>query len=85
MPAYGFYLRYIDGIEMNDVEVSHLKDDGRPAFQLESVKNMDFQHVRGQHAANVPVFVMKSVDNFPVQASPEVLDAKLAHVDGESF
>jgi hypothetical protein len=85
MPAYGFFLRHINGIEMNDVEVSYMKADMRPAFELDNVSNVEFHHVRAQHEANVPVFVLKGVDNFVVQASPEIADAKLAHVEKKSF
>ena len=85
MPAYGFFLRHIDGLEMNDVEVSYLKEDLRPAFQLDSVRNVEFHHVKAQHEASVPVFVMKSVDGFVVQASPEIPDVKLGHVERKSY
>jgi polygalacturonase len=85
MPAYGFFLRHVNGLEMNDVEVSYLKEDLRPAFQLDHVQNVEFHHVKAQHAANVPVFVLNSVDNFTVQASPEIPDAKLGHVEKKSF
>jgi hypothetical protein len=65
--------------------VSYLKEDLRPAFQLDHVQNVEFHHVKAQHAANVPVFVLNSVDNFTVQASPEIPDAKLGHVEKKSF
>jgi hypothetical protein len=51
----------------------------------QNVNHLAFHHVRAQHAANVPVFVMKSVDNFRVQASPEIPNAWLAHVEKKSF
>src|SRR6266568_519607 len=70
IPAYGFFLRHIKGIELNDVEVSFLKEDLRPAFRLENVKDVEFNHVKAQHAANVPTFVLNGVENFLVQASP---------------
>ena len=37
VPAYGFFIRHASGIEMNDVDVSYLKEDRRPAFVLDSV------------------------------------------------
>ncbi|MGZ3766550.1 MAG: rhamnogalacturonidase, partial [Mucilaginibacter sp.] len=38
MPAYGFYIRHVDGLKIREVEVSFLKDDPRPAFLFDDVK-----------------------------------------------
>jgi hypothetical protein len=85
MPAYGFFIRHVNGIEFNDVVVSYEKPDMRPAFYLDSVKNAEFHHVKAAHAPGVPAFVLQSVDDFLVQLSPGVADAKLAHVDRKEF
>jgi len=34
MPAYGFFIRHVDGIQMDNVEVSYMEADARPAFVL---------------------------------------------------
>ena len=75
----------MNGIELNDVEVSYLKGDLRPAFHLESVKNAEFHHVKAEHAANVPAFVLRSVEDFLVQSSPGIPDIKLKSVDRKEF
>ena len=85
MPAYGFFLRHVNGIEFNDVEVSYLKEDLRPAFQLDQVKNAEFHHIKAQHAPGVPVFVLKSVEDFLVQHSPGIADASLKKVERKEF
>jgi polygalacturonase len=85
IPAYGFYLRHVNGIELNDVHVSYLKDDLRPAFFLDSVKDVEFNHVRAQHAAGVPTFVLKSVEDFLVAQSPGIADTKMQKVDKKEF
>jgi len=85
MPAYGFFLRHVKGIELNDVEVSYLKDDLRPAFVLDNVKGADFNHVKAQHAEGVPTFVLKSVQDFAVTQSPGIPDTKLKTVDQKEF
>ena len=41
-PAYGFYVRHVRGITFDNVEVSFEKDDARPAFFLDGVKNVEF-------------------------------------------
>lgn len=64
MPAYGFYIRHVDGIEMNNVEVSYMTEDQRPAFILKNVKNATFNNVQAQHEPQVPTFQLNDIENF---------------------
>jgi hypothetical protein len=36
-PSYGFFIRHVQGLQMNDVQVSYIKADARPAFFLSNV------------------------------------------------
>jgi len=85
MPAYGFFIRHVDGIEMNGVQVSFLKDEMRPAFVLDSVKNVSFDRLKAQHAAGVSVFVLKDVADFDVRQSPGLPDTALKSVKQKEF
>jgi hypothetical protein len=38
----GFFIRHVKGIEVSDVEVSYMKEDLRPSFVLNDVKDADF-------------------------------------------
>jgi hypothetical protein len=58
LPAYGFFIRHARGIELNDVDVGFIKEDHRPAFVLDSVEGIEFQHCRAAGAAGAPMFVM---------------------------
>ena len=64
LPAYGFFIRHIKGLQMRDVEVSYLSPDLRPPFVLNDVIGAEFIHVKGQREANVPPFVLKNVTDF---------------------
>jgi hypothetical protein len=57
----------------------------RPAFHLQDVKDVEFDHVRAQHAEGVPLFVLKSVEDFGVRNSPGIADTKLKSVDRKEF
>lgn len=48
IPAYGFFLRHARNVELNDVEISCMQADTRPAFVLDQVSNIDLVHVRAQ-------------------------------------
>ncbi len=80
MPAHGFYLRHVRGVEMRDVEVNYMKEDFRPGFVLEDVHGADLVHVRAAHAPGVPNFVLKNVENFSIYQSRPVADAELEKV-----
>ena len=64
MPAYGFFVRKVNGIEFNNVEVGYLQEDLRPAFVLSGVAHSEFNHVKAQHAPDVPSFDLRDVKDF---------------------
>jgi len=69
IPAYGFFIRHVEGIEMSDVEVSYMKEDLRPPFVLNDVKDADFFRLKAQHGPNLPTFILADVEDFTVQQS----------------
>jgi hypothetical protein len=69
---------------LNNVEVSFLKEDLRPAFVLDDVKGVELNNVKAQTAPGVSAFVLKNVENFLVRNS-SVPDAKLASVKEKQF
>jgi polygalacturonase len=81
MPAHGFYIRHVKGIEMRDVEVRYIKEDLRPAFVLEDVDGADFIHVKAQLAAGVPAFALRKVQDFNTYQSRSVPDTHLDRVE----
>jgi polygalacturonase len=57
VPAYGFYIRHVKGIELSGVKLSYEKPDLRPAVVLEDVKEFDATRVKAQHEADVAEIV----------------------------
>ncbi len=64
IPAYGFYIRHVNGIEMSNVEVGYMAEDQRPAFVLNDVRNATFRSINAQHEPEVPIFVLKDIESF---------------------
>lgn len=85
LPAYGFFIRHVRGLIMNDVEVSYLKDDARPAFWLSDVKGVDFFRIRAQRSAGAQTFALKDVEDFSVQQSVPVSDTRIDRVKEKKF
>ena len=84
-PAYGFLLRHVQGIELSDVQVDALSLDERPAFLVQDVTSADFQHVRGAHAGDVPIWTLKNVRDVSFHQCDPVADAKLSQVSQANF
>ena len=85
LPAYGFFIRHVKALQMNDVEVSYLNEDARPPFVMNDVKGADFFRLRAQHGANVPTFALKEIEGFSVQQSWPLPDTRLERVDVKKF
>lgn len=47
MPAYGFFVRHVNGLEMPNVSASYLKEDLRPAFVFDDVTRAELDTVTG--------------------------------------
>lgn len=60
LPAYGFFLRHAKGIELSDIDVGYVTEDRRPAFVLDSVEGIGFEHCTAAKANGVPILVMKN-------------------------
>ena len=46
LPSWGFYVRHVDGLTMNNVKVKIKKPDYRPAFVLDDVRNASLQSIQ---------------------------------------
>jgi polygalacturonase len=85
LPAYGFFIRHVRGIEMRDVEVSYMKEDVRPPFILNDVKGAEFRHVKAQHAESAPAFVLKNVEDFSTLDCWRIPDTRLERVEAKKL
>lgn len=64
MPAHGFYLRHVDGIEMRDVEITYDGEDARPAFVLDDVRRSEFFRIKTARRSDAPMFALHNVSDF---------------------
>lgn len=80
IPAYGFFVRHVRGLEMKNVKVSYLKDDARAPFIFSDAKSVDLRDITASHAAGVPSFILKNVEDFSIQHSWPLGDVRLGKV-----
>ena len=85
LPAYGFFIRHVKDLEVNDVEVSYINEDMRPPFILNDVQSADFQRVKAQHSQSVPTFVLKNVGGFSTHNCWPFPDTRLERVKTRSL
>jgi hypothetical protein len=74
LPAYGFFIRHAKGIELNDVDVSFVKEDRRPAFVLDSVEGIELEHCKAERADGVPGLVMIKAKGIKIHATEGIVD-----------
>jgi polygalacturonase len=75
MPAWGFYIRHVDGLELSDIDLSCLEPDVRPAFFLTEAKDVAVDHVRTSANGNAPLFALHNVANFDATRITGMADA----------
>jgi polygalacturonase len=85
MPAYGFYLRHVKGIEMSNFEVRTVKADARPAFILEDVEHADFIRIKAPRAPVGRTFALENARDFNLDLSRPLADTHLESVTGKTL
>lgn len=81
IPAYGFFIRHVDGIELNNVQIQFMEEDHRPAFVLDDVMNAEFNNVKTDKIEDNPTFMLKNVKHFKTSECQSVPDTILQSVD----
>jgi len=85
IPAYGFFIRHVRGIELNNIDISYENEDFRPPFILDDVKDAEFRNVEAKTAEGVPAFVLKNVKDFSTFQCKPVPDMQLDNVDEKNL
>jgi len=84
-PAYGFFVRHVEGIEFNNVTVNYLNAEMRPPFLLEEVTFAKFNNVTGYRALIVPMFVLRNVSDFNTRGCISVPDVHVDRIVKQTF
>lgn len=86
MPSYGFFIRHVKGLKMQNVEVSFMNEDPRPAFILDDVQRADLFRVNAQKANDgASSFVFKNVSDIKIQQSRDIKDTYIKNADRKGF
>jgi polygalacturonase len=85
IPAHGFFIRHVKGIDMHDVEIKYAKEDLRPACLLDDVEGASFARMRLSRASNAPVIALNNVKDFEIRDSRPVPDGHFDEVESKLF
>jgi polygalacturonase len=81
-PSQAFFLRHVNGLEMNGIKIERLSDDARPAFVLDDVAAAEFGRIKG---ASIPAFVLRNVKGFSLYRSKPLPDTEIAETAAEEI
>jgi polygalacturonase len=70
LPAWGFYVRHVEGISFENVTIHALTKDFRSAMVFDDVSNVQLDHVHISPAGDNPVIVLSGIDRWKVSETP---------------
>jgi polygalacturonase len=77
LPAYGFFVRHVEGLKLENIDVNFLSDDQRPAFIFDNVKSAELRFVKAQTSGNVLPINLKNSDDINLFQSLKQPDGKV--------
>ncbi len=85
LPAWGFFIRHINGLEMRDIGLTCLTADARSPMIIGDVKDLDLEHVTITGGGDMPVILLKNVQDFTAHQVHGMADTHLDQVQQQSF
>ena len=67
LPSWGFYVRHVDGLEMKNVRLNVRKEDFRPAYVFDDVKNLKIEGGNITSPTKTSQLVVKDVENVEIK------------------
>lgn len=67
MPSYGFFIRHVKNIALENIKIHFLGKEIRPAILMVDVKEAGLRNIIAQKAGIAPLLVLKQVSNLQVK------------------
>jgi polygalacturonase len=85
MPSYGFFIRHVKNLKMNDVQVSFMNDDPRPSFILDDVADAVLSDIQAESMQGSKQIFLKNVKNITIEDFQGVKDVKIKSATVKTF
>jgi len=76
-PAYGFFIRHAKNIEMNNVEISFMGKETRPAVILEDVQGIYLNNFKAQTPEGMPMIIQRGVTGLNIFPERSIASNKI--------
>jgi polygalacturonase len=73
LPAWGFYVRHVDGLTMKNISITAREKDFRPAYVFDDVKNLKMDAIHIVEEKQGPKIILKDVQNHNLSVEKEML------------
>ena len=80
LPAYGFFIRHVKGITMNNIQLHTIDADKRPAFYMDGVSEANFHRVDISSNAMINPLLLKDVNDFKLSSFGNLTDQEVDFV-----
>ena len=77
MPASGFFIRHVNNLKMENIEVNFLQADQRSVFMLDDVKDASFYRIKAPRPVDASTFDIRNSRNVNVQLSQGIKDTQI--------
>lgn len=67
LPAWGFYVRHVEGLQMKNIRLECLSPDFRPALVFDDVQDLNLKRVKIGAVGDYPPVVLKKVRDFTLK------------------
>ncbi|MEO5910415.1 MAG: glycoside hydrolase family 28 protein [Pelobium sp.] len=85
LPAYGFFIRHVKNIEMNNINIHFLGKETRPAMMLMDAKGVKLENIIAQKAKEAPVLIIEDGTDFKIKDFEGIKDIKIKTIKQRSF
>ncbi len=76
LPAWGFYVRHMDGLTMKNIKLSIKEPDYRPAFVFDDVKNLDIESLKIEGEDKPKHIILRNTENVKIENKEVILELK---------
>jgi hypothetical protein len=73
LPAWGFYVRHMDGLKMNNIKLRIKEPDYRPAFVFDDVKNLEIRNLKIEGDKKEKHIILHDTKNIKIENQAAVL------------
>ncbi len=84
-PAYGFFVRHVNGTVFDNVDISFENREERPAFVFDDAKNIELFRTNAKILTGNKMFSLKNVTNFWSIQSKTGSDLKIERVEQRQY